>query len=446
MRQGAWAAFRVSSAERLGLESATETNPVKSIHLATCKRLFLGWAFVSLIMGGASYWVGLRQFGQQLIELAKTESAKVTPEILKRVNGSPAERRELQRMVADHPIRDFLMIAIYDRSGRKVAGTLSEQALPVIEEERRRGLLPLVRTREFQTDYFVQQGRGVIRIMMPLISVGRLDGHVEAIYAVPRDKLELLTRQTRELLVVVILVVSFTTLLLYPFIISLDRRLRAHARQILLGDLELMAVLGGAIAQRDSDTGQHNYRVTFYALRLAEHVGLSTPRIRELMAGAFLHDIGKIGIPDAILHKSEALSDDEYSRMKEHVSRGLEITAPSSWLGLARDVIGAHHECFDGSGYPKGLVGEAIPLTARIFAIADVFDALTSARPYKLPFPLEQSLAILKEQSGSHFDPVLLDAFLEIAPRLHAQVSGGGRDALERALREAIPRYWDLVL
>jgi len=262
---------------------------------------------------------------------------------------------------------------------------------------------------------------------------------------VPGEKLERLKQRTQELLVVVIVVVSFTTLLLYPFILSLDRRVRADAQQILIAGFELIAVLGSAIEQRDSDTGLHNYRVTLYALRLAERVGLPRQRIRELMAGAFLHDIGKIGVRDEILLKNGELSDEEYSRMKEHVSRGLEITAHSSWLGLARDVIAAHHERFDGKGYPNGLAGEAIPLTARVFAIADVFDALSSRRPYKPAFSAEQSLAMLKEQSGSHFDPVLLEAFLEIAPALHARVSGADRVALEGELRKAIPRYWNMA-
>ncbi|WP_417067131.1 HD-GYP domain-containing protein [Niveibacterium terrae] len=419
---------------------------MKSIHLATARRLLLGWLCVSLLIGGASYWFGLRQMGLQLIEQARGEGEKVTPAVLARINGSAAQRAELQNLLASHAMEGFLMLALYDREGHLVARKLAPGANPVLAELRLRGRLPLGRNREFQSDYSERGGQGVIRIVMPLAAGGRLAGHIEAIREVPPERLALLKQHTRQSLLLVLLVVTFTTLLLYPFIISLDRKLRAHARQIMLGDLELMEVLGSAIARRDTDTGQHNYRVTFYALRLAEHIGLSTPRIRELMAGAFLHDIGKIGIPDAILHKSGPLSEDEYSRMKEHVSLGLEITSPSSWLGLARDVIAAHHECFDGSGYPEGLAGEAIPLTARIFAIADVFDALTSQRPYKPPFSVERSLAILKEQSGSHFDPVLLAAFLEIAPRLHAQVSGGGRDALERALSEAIPRYWDFVL
>lgn len=419
---------------------------MKNIHLATCKRLLLGWLLVSVLIGGASYWYGLRQFGQQLIEMAKAESSKLSPATMARINGSPGEREALRLKVAEYPMGDLLMIGLYDREGRQIAEKHRAQALPILEQQRRRQLLPLVRTGKFQSDYFDQAGKGVIRIMMPLFDAGRLQGHVEAIYVLPAERLEHLRLKTREMLIVVIVVVSFTTLLLYPFIVSLDRRVRADAQQILIAGLELMAVLGSAIEQRDSDTGQHNYRVTLYALRLAERVGLPRARIRELMAGAFLHDIGKIGVRDEILLKEGKLTDEEFSRMKEHVSRGLEITAHSAWLGLARDVIAAHHERFDGKGYPNGLAGEAIPLTARVFAIADVFDALSSRRPYKKPFSVEQSLEMLKERSGSHFDPALLKVFLEIAPALHARISGVDRAALETELRKAIPRYWDMAL
>lgn len=418
---------------------------MKSIHVATARRLLLGWLCVSLLIGGASYWYGLRQLGQQLIEQAKGEGEKVTPAVLSRINGSAAQRGELQNLLASHAMEGFMMLALHDRDGRLVARKLAPGANPVLAEVRRRGLLPLGRTREFQSDYFERGGQGVIRIMMPLVAEGRLAGHIEAIWAVPSERVAQLEQRTRQSLLLVLLVVSFTTLLLYPFIVSLDRKVRAHAQQILIDDLELVAVLGSALEQRDSDTNLHNLRVTVYSLALAERVGLPRERVRELMAGAFLHDIGKIGVPDAILHKEGALTELEFAQMKLHVSRGLAITEHSAWLRLARDVIAGHHERFDGSGYPQGLAGEAIPLTARLFAIADVFDALSSRRPYKEAFALERSLELMQQEAGSHFDPSLLAAFVAIAPALHARVRSLDREGLENELKTAIPRYWDLV-
>ena len=189
-------------------------------------------------------------------------------------------------------------------------------------------------------------------------------------------------------------------------------------------------MLGSAIAKRDSDTDAHNYRVTFYSVRLAEAIGLDEPKIRSLIKGAFLHDVGKIAIRDATLLKPGRLNTEEFTEMQSHVQHGLEIVENAGWLADAGQVI----------GYPNGLAGEAIPITARIFAIADVFDALTSARPYKEAIPPDQSLAILREGAGRHFDPALLEAFEPLAPVLYATMSRQ-EDALRATLDEVIRPY-----
>ncbi len=183
------------------------------------------------------------------------------------------------------------------------------------------------------------------------------------------------------------------------------------------------SLLGCAITERDSDTNSHNYRVTYYALRLGEITGLAREDIRNLITGAFLHDVGKIGIRDPILLKPGKLTPQEFDVMKTHVSLGVDILSKTSWLGGARDVVEFHHEKYDGSGYLQGLRGESIPLNARIFAIADVFDALTSKRPYKEPWAVDAAIAMLEQDSDSHFDPKLVSTFVTIAPALYREVS-----------------------
>ena len=133
-----------------------------------------------------------------------------------------------------------------------------------------------------------------------------------------------------------------------------------------------------------------------------------------------MHDVGKIGIPDAILQKPGKLTDEEWVVMRQHPEIGAAIMGehPSGVLQLAREVALGHHEKWDGSGYPAGLAGEAIPLSARIIAIADVFDALTSVRPYKKAWPPEQAMAHITEQAGKHFDPALVVLFLPLLPEL----------------------------
>jgi HD-GYP domain-containing protein (c-di-GMP phosphodiesterase class II) len=153
-----------------------------------------------------------------------------------------------------------------------------------------------------------------------------------------------------------------------------------------------------------------------------------------LIKGAFLHDVGKIGIPDNVLLKPDKLDDQEFSVMKTHVEKGIDIVKRSSWLRDAISVVGYHHEKYAGGGYPHDLQGGNIPVIARIFAIADVFDALTSERPYKKPLGFEAAMKILDQGRGKHFDPDILDSFHTIARALYDRYSGHERDDLRQEL------------
>ena len=240
----------------------------------------------------------------------------------------------------------------------------------------------------------------------------------------------------------VVMIVLATSLLLYPVILTLTRRLANFSERLLIANLETMQVLGSAIAKRDSDTDAHNYRVSLYSIHLAEGIGLNPEAMQGLIKGAFLHDVGKIGIRDNILLKPAKLDTDEFRTMQTHVDHGLEIVQRSGWLGDAIGVVSAHHEKFDGSGYPQQLKGESIPIGARIFAIADVFDALTSRRPYKEPLSFEESMQIIEQGRGTHFDPSLLDIFAALAKDLHARYGGREDEQLREELTEFVRRYF----
>ena len=182
---------------------------------------------------------------------------------------------------------------------------------------------------------------------------------------------------------------------------------------------------------RDNETGSHIARTQNYVRALAEHLRtkprfisfLNDKIITLLYKSAPLHDIGKVGIPDAVLHKPGKLNTDEWAIMKLHCEMGRDAIACTnefSFLRLAREIAYTHHERWDGSGYPQGLVGDAIPLSGRLMAIADVYDALISKRVYKQPFSHEQAIAMMSVERGKHFDPDMLDAMLEIADNFHA--------------------------
>ena len=176
--------------------------------------------------------------------------------------------------------------------------------------------------------------------------------------------------------------------------------------------LESMLNMARAERLRDRDTGLHIDRCGEYAVRLAPDLGFAANEIENLRLAVMMHDIGKVAIPDAVLLKPGRLDAAELVVMQSHALRGAEILGAAPDLRRAAEVAAGHHEKWDGSGYPRGLRGEAIPLPARLTAIIDVFDALSSKRPYKEPFPPEQVASMLREGSGSHFDPEICALFL----------------------------------
>ncbi|WP_277251839.1 HD domain-containing phosphohydrolase [Neptunomonas phycophila] len=174
--------------------------------------------------------------------------------------------------------------------------------------------------------------------------------------------------------------------------------------------IELIQRLGRAAEYKDNETGMHVLRMSRYSRVLAKAAGLSDDDAEDLQQAAPMHDIGKIGIPDSILLKPEKLTHEEYTHMQRHTQIGAEILgdSESGLIQLAYTVAMTHHEKWDGTGYPNGLKGDNIPLAGRIVAVADVFDALTSKRPYKEAWPVEKALNVIKQDSGTHFDPLLV--------------------------------------
>jgi putative two-component system response regulator len=169
-----------------------------------------------------------------------------------------------------------------------------------------------------------------------------------------------------------------------------------------------------AMDLRDRETEGHSRRVAELTIGLAQAMNMSEEEIVHIRRGALLHDMGKIGIPDAILHKPAELSDEEWVVMQEHPQLAFQMLSAIEYLHEALEIPYFHHEKWDGSGYPQGLNGEQIPIAARIFAVADVWDALTSDRPYRPAWPREEALAYIREQSGKHFDPQVVDVFFKV--------------------------------
>ena len=194
-----------------------------------------------------------------------------------------------------------------------------------------------------------------------------------------------------------------------------ERRLIEQAHRNLL-DAYDKTIEGWSHAMdlRDRETEGHTQRVTQLTLQLAERFGLSQEQQVHIRRGALLHDMGKLGIPDSILLKTTGLDDEEWEFMRQHPQMAYDMLAPIEYLRPALDIPYCHHEKWDGTGYPRGLQGEQIPLAARIFAVVDVWDALTSDRPYRPAWSPEKVIAYIREQSGRHFEPSIVTLFLEI--------------------------------
>jgi HD-GYP domain-containing protein (c-di-GMP phosphodiesterase class II) len=191
------------------------------------------------------------------------------------------------------------------------------------------------------------------------------------------------------------------------------------------GYLETIVALANSIDSKDAYTRGHSQRVADVAVEIGRELGLTDNEVKQLQYGGILHDIGKIGIKESILCKQSRLTDEEMEVMREHPAIGDSIIQPVSFLGPGvRAAVRNHHERWDGSGYPDKLAGEAIPLSARIVACADTFDACTSTRPYQTAMPLPEAMAILDRLSGAQLDPRVVEALRRVLQKRGVRVEG----------------------
>ncbi|MFN7970898.1 MAG: HD-GYP domain-containing protein [Acidobacteriota bacterium] len=195
----------------------------------------------------------------------------------------------------------------------------------------------------------------------------------------------------------------------------LFERMRRALQEVESAHEETIEALTASLDLRERATGGHSRRVRDFALRIADEMGLSDPAFRQGLAlGALLHDVGKIGIRDDVLLKEGPLGDAEWVLMRSHPAMGSSLLGRIRFLAEARALVQAHHERFDGQGYPRGLAGSDIPLPARIFAVADAFDALVSDRPYRRAVGIVEAQNVVRRCRGSQFDPEVVDAFLRV--------------------------------
>ena len=430
----------------------THTSP-RAIHRKLIFRIGAMGILIALLSGGIIWQVEKKDVGRSI--LLKTENGfKRLNDQLRHLLNKPddinpaAVETELINILSRREIvrhGQYVWIGIYDLGGSRIA-MVQDTAYENIERVKSiTGSVSDALDRHGKMTFDITEINQIphVRIISPLSNeLGEPAAYGEAVFAVSEETIAAIRARAFKLALAAMLIVIATTVLLYPVIITLLNQVSSLSEKLFDANLEMLKVLGSAIAKRDSDTDSHNYRVTLISVELADLLGLPANDIRRLIKGAFLHDVGKIGIEDGILHKPGRLTDDEFAIMKNHIPFGLDIVNKAEWIKDAMDIVGYHHEKYDGSGYRQGLERKQIPETARIFAIADVFDALTSRRPYKPPFSFEKTMDILKSGRGSHFDPDYIDAFESISRPVFEKYAGREDDSLKEELDRVIKKYF----
>lgn len=415
------------------------------------KRAAFRIAAVSLLLAAiaspASWFVARERAEQNVVLLAIEESGRLLNHF-KAINldgDNAASHAALAAMTVSGGMFDIA--EIYSRTGQKLAESLTDRGNQV------EPLLP----KHVQPNYTkasyeslnLSNGQWLLRVFVPLRAVendttGPVTGYFEGVRVVPDWQEEQILTSALIVAAMVCLASLLCGAVLYPVVVFLSSDNERKAREVLESHISMVLSLGRAIAKRDSDTGTHNFRVSWIATRIGEEMDLDKTATQALIAGSFLHDVGKIGIPDAILLKPGKLDAAELCIMRRHVELGGEIVDGIGWLEGAKDVVTAHHEKWDGTGYPAGLKGEAIPFAARIFAVADVFDALCSKRPYKEPMGFADVMAILEKDTGSHFDPAVMAAFRPMASFAFKRLENISEDDARELLAERVRRHFDL--
>ena len=203
------------------------------------------------------------------------------------------------------------------------------------------------------------------------------------------------------------------------------RQFQAALKRIEMTYDETLEALGAALDLRDNETAGHSQRVSHYCLEIAETMGIEPERLKHIERGSYLHDIGKIGIPDAILLKPGKLTSDEKVIMESHARIGYDLVSRIAFLAPAAEIVLTHQERFDGTGYPQGLLGDEIPLGARIFSVADTLDAMTSDRPYRKALPFARAYDEIGREAGRQFDPRVVETFLAIPEKRWNELRDG---------------------
>jgi HD-GYP domain-containing protein (c-di-GMP phosphodiesterase class II) len=427
-------------------------NP-RTVHRNLIIRIGVTALIISVLFGFGAWQYGKKDIAQEILQRSEN-GFKMLNNQIRDLFDNPnnlkpsAIQSHLEQIMSKRrnvELGQFVWIGIYDLYEKRIAQVTDDTYENIEWIEKLAGHSPgnLRRHNDLKFNVIKLKDIPHVQIISPIKNnLDELTAYGETVFAVSPDTLDRLRKRAINLALLAMFIVVVTTALLYPVIIHLLNRVSSLSARLFEANLEILKVLGSAVAKRDSDTDSHNYRVTIISVKIAETCGIPKDDIRRLIKGAFLHDVGKIGIEDDILHKPGRLTTDEFQLMKKHVAYGIDIVNKAEWIKEAEDVVGYHHEKYDGSGYNSGIEGGTVPIIARIFAIADVFDALGSRRPYKEPLSYDETMEIIRAGRENHFDPVYVDAFEPISKSIYENYAGREDEGLAEELDSIIKKYF----
>ncbi|MFZ6686368.1 HD-GYP domain-containing protein [Undibacterium sp. SXout11W] len=416
---------------------------MSQINKQAARRIALVSLLLAIVSAPLAWFVSTEGAENSVVSLAIEESSR----LLRHFN-LPELTNESAKETAKSAVETlsgglFDIAELYNAEGVKLAESLTDHG-SAIEDKLPRHKNPHYKVPFYES--FSIQDQWVLRVFVPLKMSGseKIIGYFEGVRLVPDWQRKEINSSAYKIALIACLASVLCGITIYPIVVNLSLENSRRTIDVLNSHIYMMEALGRATAKRDSDTGAHNYRVAWISARIGEQMHFNKRQMQALIAGSLLHDVGKIGIPDAILLKPGRLDEAEMSIMRTHVTQGEDIVKGMGWLDGASEVVAGHHEKWNGSGYPRRLKGEAIPLSARIFAVADVFDALSSKRPYKEAMPFDLVMEALRRETGIHFDPQIMGIFEQIADEIRDALQDNTEVNARRLLEVQIRNYFKI--
>lgn len=415
----------------------------KEIHLRLIKRLCTAW-FLALVLGlvGVSY-LEYKNLDRSLIASAVKESSAFAV-LLTSYQEKPDEDYlvEIRRMAGSALEQtSFILVNLLNGSQELLADVALSSAQAASRAFEEKGLT-IIPGSSADGVWVIANKRIYNKVAIPVFDSDEdLTGYITGIYLVSLKESQAIINRFAVSYIICSAAITLCALFCYLGFLFLNNHLIRSIGELNRTTIFLVRKLGSALAKSTNQEEGNSSRVLIYAMKLAEKIQLPLDQRRTLIQGVFLHDLGMLPISPATLQKEGELSTEEIKQVDQHPREGAELIKKFRWLKNAEKVIRYHHEKYDGTGYPDGVRHEKIPMVARVFAIADTFDALTTPRPYREPLPLEESLAVLEQETGLQFDPVLLSAFLEIAPHLYETTASKSPRELEKEVDKLLKRY-----